>query len=79
MCILSRPLPNGVTSLQPTPTRLLPPTTRQQLVLDALAGQSIRQLAQQHHVSRKVISALPHLSFRAGRNDDSHGLGFAVS
>jgi hypothetical protein len=24
-------------------------------------------------------TALPHLSFRAGRNDDSHGLGFAVS
>jgi hypothetical protein len=55
MCILSRPSPDAATSLQPTPTRLLPPTIRQQLVLDALAGQSITQLAQQHHVSRKFI------------------------
>jgi hypothetical protein len=34
---------------------LLPATARQRLVLDALAGQSITQLAQQHHVSRKFI------------------------
>jgi hypothetical protein len=55
MGMLSRPLPNDATALEPTPTRLLPSTTRQQLVLDALAGQSITQLAQQHHVSRKFI------------------------
>lgn len=55
MCILSNPSTDDATSLQSTPTRLLPPTTRQQLVLDALAGQSISQLAQQHHVSRKFI------------------------
>jgi hypothetical protein len=55
MCILSRPHPNDATDREPTPTRLLPSTTRQQLVLDALAGQSITQLAQQHHVSRKFI------------------------
>jgi hypothetical protein len=55
MCILASPSTDDATSLQPTPTRLLPPTTRQQLVLDALAGQSITQLAQQHHVSRKFI------------------------
>jgi hypothetical protein len=55
MCILSSPSPDAATSLEPTPTRWLPPTTRQQLVLDALAGQSITQLAQRHHVSRKFI------------------------
>lgn len=55
MCILSSPSTDHATSLEPTPTRLLPPTTRQQLVLDALAGQSISQRAQQHHVSRKFI------------------------
>lgn len=55
MCILSSPSPDAATSLQPTLTRRLPPTIRQQLVLDALAGQSITQLAQQHHVSRKFI------------------------
>jgi hypothetical protein len=55
MCILSSPSTNGATALEPTPTRLLSPTTRQQIVLDALAGQSISQLAQYHRVSRKFI------------------------
>lgn len=36
-------------------TRLLPTTTRQQLVLQALAGQPITTLADHHHVSRKFI------------------------
>jgi len=55
MCILSNLCPDGVTALEPSPARLLTPTTRQQLVLDALAGQPISQLADQHHVSRKFI------------------------
>ena len=36
-------------------TRRLPPHTRQQLVLDALAGQPITDLADQHRVSRKFV------------------------
>jgi transposase len=55
MCILSSPIPDVVTALEPTPARLLNPSTRQQLVLDVLAGQSITQLADHHHVSRKFI------------------------
>jgi hypothetical protein len=35
--------------------RLLPTTTRQQMALDALAGQSIAALATQNHVSRKFV------------------------
>ena len=44
---------------------------------------ALRQIGQD--IGRKgmkdneVIPVLPHLSFRAGGNDDSHGLGFAVS
>jgi hypothetical protein len=37
-------VPNDATALEPTPTHLLPSTTRQQLVLEALAGQSITNL-----------------------------------
>jgi hypothetical protein len=55
MCILFSPNPNRVTSLQAPTAHLLPPPTRQQLVRDVLSGQSITQLAQQHHVSRKFI------------------------
>lgn len=50
MGILSSPNTNDTTSPQHTPARLLPPTTRQQIVRDVLAGKSISQLAQQHHV-----------------------------
>jgi len=55
MCILSSPSPNGAASLEPTPARLLSPTTRQQLALDAIAGQPITTLANQQQVSRKFV------------------------
>lgn len=55
MCILSSPLPAVATSLETTPARLLTPTTRQQLALDALAGQPITTLANQQQVSRKFV------------------------
>src|SRR5262245_9523725 len=52
-------LPPAPAPAQPYPTtpaanRLLP-HQRQQLAVDALAGQSIRVLAQEHHVSRKFV------------------------
>jgi len=55
MGILSSPIPDVAATRKPTPARLLNPTTRQQLVLDILAGQPITQLADHHHVSRKFI------------------------
>lgn len=55
MCILSSPLPDVAAALEPTPARSLPPTTRQQLALDALAGQPITTLANQQQVSRKFV------------------------
>jgi len=55
MCILSSPLPDVAAALEPTPARLLNATTRQQLALDALAGQPITTLANQQQVSRKFI------------------------
>jgi hypothetical protein len=55
MAILSLPTSGVASSLDPNPARCLPPHTRQQLVLDALAGQPITQLADYHHVSRKFI------------------------
>lgn len=55
MCILSSPSTNGVVTPHAAPAHSLPSTTRQRLVLDVLAGQSITQLAQQHHVSRKFL------------------------
>ena len=51
MCILSSPAASV-----PTPAQLWSPPSRQQLALDALAGSSVSQLAQQHHVSRKFVS-----------------------
>jgi hypothetical protein len=51
MNILSQPTTPGL----PTAARLLPTPTRQQLALDALAGQPITNLADQHHVSRKFV------------------------
>jgi hypothetical protein len=41
--------------LPPTPARQLPPPVRQQLALDALGGQPITALADQHQVSRKFV------------------------
>ena len=49
MCILAADPPRD------TPAALLSPQARQQLALAALAGQSIAQLAQEHHVSRKFL------------------------
>lgn len=51
-------LPNAppvVLSPVAAPARLLPPQTRQQLALDALAGQSVTELADQQRVSRKFV------------------------
>ena len=49
MCILPDDPPRD------TPAALLAPQARQQLALAALAGQSIAQLAQEHHVSRQFL------------------------
>src|SRR5205085_7761649 len=51
VCILSPPA-----APVPTPAQHLPPAARQQLALDALAGLSVSQLAQQHQVSRQFVS-----------------------
>jgi hypothetical protein len=48
-------LPQPTAPVLPTPARLLPPQTRQQLARDALAGQPITELADQHQVSRKFV------------------------
>jgi hypothetical protein len=50
-------LPPPSTSVLPpvTPAQQLPPHARQQLTLDALAGQPITDLAAQHQVSRKFV------------------------
>jgi hypothetical protein len=50
MCILP-----SATPTDPPPARLLPPHARQQLALDALAGQPISLLAQTRQVSRKFV------------------------
>lgn len=65
MCILSSPLPDVAAALEPTPARLLNPTTRQQLALDALAGQPITTLANQQHVSRKFVYQQLHHAHHA--------------
>jgi hypothetical protein len=51
MNILSQP----TTPVLPAAAALLPAPTRQQLVLQALAGQPITTLADQHHVSRTFV------------------------
>jgi hypothetical protein len=43
-----------------TPARLLPPAARQQLALEAPAGQPITARADQPHVRRKVVDQLRH-------------------
>src|SRR5207248_2047873 len=48
-------LPQATVAVLPTPARLLPPPARQQLALDALAGQPITGLADRHQVSRKFV------------------------
>jgi hypothetical protein len=49
------PPPTTAVPSAPTPARLLPPQARQQLALDALTGQPLSELADQHQVSRKFI------------------------
>jgi hypothetical protein len=48
-------LPSATCAVPASPPRLLPHQARQQLALDALAGQSISALADQHQVSRKFV------------------------
>src|SRR4051812_8899234 len=55
MCILPSPTPGVPAPASPSPARLLPPQARQQLALDALAGQPITPLAAQQQVSRKFV------------------------
>lgn len=55
MCILSTSAPIVPVPVTSVPARQLPPHARQQLALDALAGQPITQLANQHQVSRKFV------------------------
>jgi hypothetical protein len=51
MCIV----PTAPTTATSSPARRLPPSDRQQLALDALAGQPIAELAREHEVSRKFV------------------------
>lgn len=53
MCILSSP--DVAATIEPTPARLPTPQARQQLARDALDGQPISQLANQHQLSRKFV------------------------
>jgi hypothetical protein len=53
------------TPVLPTNARLLPTPTRQQLALDALAGQPISTLANQNHVSRKFVYQQLHYAHDA--------------
>ena len=53
MCILSSP--TAAVPTTPPAAQTLPPQTRQQLALDALAGASITDLANHHRVSRKFV------------------------
>jgi hypothetical protein len=55
MCILSSPTTAVADPSAAVPARQLSPQARQQLALDALAGQPIALLAEQHHVSRKFV------------------------
>ena len=48
-------LPSATCAVPAAPARLLPQQARQQLALDALAGQAISALADQHQVSRKFV------------------------
>jgi hypothetical protein len=48
-------LPSATSTVPSSAARLLPLQARQQLALDALAGQSVSALADQHRVSRKFV------------------------
>src|SRR5436309_4242599 len=55
MCILPSPTPAVPDTAASSAARWLPPQTRQQLALDALAGLPISELAAQQQVSRKFV------------------------
>src|SRR4051794_16037455 len=55
MCIVALPQHQDQTATPDCPAHLLTPSQRRQLALDALAGQPISELAQQHRVSRKFV------------------------
>src|SRR5215210_8922869 len=65
MGILSNATSPGSSPATPTPARLLPPPARQQLALDALAGQPITALADQQQVSRKFVYQQLHHAHQA--------------
>jgi hypothetical protein len=56
MCIVALPPNSGHPASSPPRARNLTPVERIQLALDALAGEPISHLAQQHEVSRKFVS-----------------------
>ena len=55
MCIVAVPHDSDQTATPDCPAHLLTPQQRQQIALDALAGQPISDLAVQHQVSRKFV------------------------
>jgi hypothetical protein len=55
MCILAQSVPAAQTPPPAHPAHALTPPQRQQLAREALAGQTITALAQQHQVSRKFV------------------------
>src|SRR5487761_20544 len=63
MCILSSP--DVAATIEPTPARVLTPQARQQLARDALDGQPVSQLANQHRVSRKFVYQQLHHAHEA--------------
>src|SRR5258708_35305881 len=56
MCIVALPPNSGHPASSPPRAHNLTPAERIQLALDALAGEPISHLAQQHAVSRKFVS-----------------------
>src|SRR5258708_28075652 len=55
MCIVAVPYDSDQTATPECPAHLFTPQQRRQIALDALAGQPISALAQQHQVSRKFV------------------------
>jgi hypothetical protein len=55
MCIVTPPPTQDKPDPADSPAKLLTPQQRRQLALDALAGQPVTRLAQQHNVSRKFV------------------------
>ncbi len=57
--------PTAAVPPTPCPARAMPPQARQQLALDALAGQTISSLADQQQVSRKFVYQQLHHAHQA--------------